>query len=303
MKSHSNSLRRCRPLLGTLVDISVTGGAQAQLARALEDGFRAVAQVHALMSFHEAGSDVSRLNREALHHCVEVDARTWAVLVAAQQVSEASNGLFDVTVASLLVEWGLLPAAGNHDPVEAAACWRDIELIEGHRVRFARPLLIDLGGIAKGFAVDQAIDAIRAAGVETACVNAGGDLRVCGEESEPLYVRHPQFKDRLIEAGCLRNEAAATSSDTDTRERRAAGWVSPHVHPCKRRACDEFASVTVRAKTCMLADALTKVMLCSEPQHAVDMLSRFAASALVVDRDGEVRAAGADFIPLSHAAG
>lgn len=287
MKSHSNSLRRSQPLLGTLVDITVTGDRDTRLARALEDGFRAVAEVHRLMSFHEPESDVSRLNREALHHAAEVDARTWTVLDAARRVSEASDGSFDVTVASLLVKWGLLPATRNHDSIDATTCWRDIELLDGNRIRFAQPLLIDLGGIAKGFAVDQAIEVLRASGVETACVNAGGDLRVYGSAAEPLYVRHPQFKGRLIDAGRLRDEAAATSSDTDTRERRSAGWIGQHVHPGTRRACDGFASVTVRASSCMLADALTKVVLC-DPERAVEVLAQFSASALAVDRNGEV---------------
>lgn len=300
MKLRSNSLRRCRPLLGTLVDISVTGGTAAQRARAIEDGFRAVGEVHALMSFHEAGSDVSRLNREALHRAVEVDARTWTVLDTARRVSEASNGGFDLTVASLLVEWGLLPTTGDHASVDAMACWRDIELLDGHCVRFARPLLIDLGGIAKGFAVDQAIDAIRAAGVETACANAGGDLRVWGDAAEPLYIRHPYFKSELIDAGWLRDEAAATSSDTATRERRAADWMSPHVHPGRRCACDRLASVTVRAPSCMIADALAKVVLC-DPERAIEVLAQFGASALVVDREGAVRATRSDFVSAAGA--
>jgi len=287
MKSRSSSLRRCRPLLGTLVDISVVGDTETRCARAIEEGFCAVAEVHALMSFHEVGSDISRLNREALHRDVEVDSRTWSVLDTARRVSEASEGAFDVTIASLLVEWGLLPETGNHDAVDSTASWRDIELLEGRCVRFARPLLIDLGGIAKGYAVDHAIEAIRSAGIEAACVNAGGDLRVFGEPPEPLFVRHPRFKGSLIDAGCLRNEAAATSSDIDIRERREGVWTSPHVHPGKRRACDAFASVTVRAQNCMLADALTKVVLC-DPEGAVDVLAQFNASALVVDELGEV---------------
>ena len=290
MKSRSSSLRRCRPLLGTLVDISVTADDARRLSGALEDGFRAVAEVHALMSFHEPNSDVSRLNRDAARGPVMVDARTWTVLDTARHISEASKGLFDVTIASLLVEWGFLPTLPRRPRTDPTASWRDVELLESHCVRFRKPLAIDLGGIAKGFAVDQAIEAIRAAGVEAACVNAGGDLRVCGDAAEPLYIRYSGSPSKLIDAGMLRNEAAATSADADSRRRDAAGWVSPLVDPRQRRPCSELASVTVRAPSCMLADALTKVVHC-DPERAVDVLSRFGAAALAINRAGEVMVA------------
>src|SRR5262252_5228421 len=99
MTSRSSNLRRARPLLGTIVEVSVHG-TPSSLAHALEAAFAAVAAVHRLMSFHDAASDVSRLNRDALHAPVRVDPRTWSVLAAARRVSAASSGLFDVTVAA-----------------------------------------------------------------------------------------------------------------------------------------------------------------------------------------------------------
>ena len=290
MTSRSSSLRRCRPSVGTLVDITVTGTEADQLACALEHGFRAVTEVHALMSFHEPASDVSRLNRDAAGDPVEVDSRTWTVIETARRISEASEGHFDVTVAPLLVEWGFLPDLLTRSRPDPTACWRDVELLDGCRIHFAKPLAIDLGGIAKGFAVDQAIEAIRAAGVRTACVNAGGDLRVCGDVTEPLYIRDPGLRGALIEAGSLCNEAAATSADADSRRLATAGWVSPLVHPRKRHPCNKLASVTVRARTCMLADALTKLVLC-DPDAAFGVLSRFGATALAIDRAGGLKVA------------
>jgi FAD:protein FMN transferase len=301
MKSRSSSIRRCRPLLGTLVDISVAAEDTRRLSDALEYGFRAVAKVHALMSFHEPESDVYRLNRNTAGEPVEVDFRTWTVLETGRHISEASDGHFDVTVAARLMDWGFLPRLPAHLRPDPTASWRDVELLDGCRVRFAKPLAIDLGGIAKGFAVDQAIEAIRASGVSSACVNAGGDLRVCGNACEPLYIRYPGVPSELIEAGTLRNEAAATSADADSRRASASGWVSPLVNPRKRHLCNEFASVTVRARTCMLADALAKVVLCG-PDPALDILAKFGATALAIDRAGEVRMATCNLNPAMWAA-
>ena len=101
------------------------------------------------------------LNRRAARTAVRVHPWTYAVLEEAQRVAEASNGVFDITVAALLVRRGLLPAARGRPVPHRSASFRDIRLLSGSRVRFLRPLLLDLGGIAKGFAVDRAIDCLR----------------------------------------------------------------------------------------------------------------------------------------------
>lgn len=124
MLSCSPPIERCRPLLGTFVRIRVHGLA-AQAARiAINAAFAEVAAVHQLMSFHEPDSDVSCLNREAASRPVAVDERTFEVLACAQEVSRASSGAFDITVAPELVRSGALPAPRAPAP-EPEATWRD----------------------------------------------------------------------------------------------------------------------------------------------------------------------------------
>jgi thiamine biosynthesis lipoprotein len=117
---------------------------------------------------------------------VRVHAWTWRVLARAQEFAVASRGAFDVAIAPLLSEWGYLPA---HYEKDDAASYRDIVLPPGGMVRFLRPLAIDLGGIAKGFAVDWAVEALRAEGAAGGTVNAGGDLRAFGHEVEQIHLR------------------------------------------------------------------------------------------------------------------
>ena len=152
-------LRRAQPLLGTYVEIR--GRAQDELCvrRGLQAGFAAIAYVHRLMSFHDASSDVSRLNRDGFHKAVSVDEWTWRVLSHAQKFAESSGGAFDVTIAPLLSKWGYLPRG---QPADESASFRDVILESRCRVRFRKPLSLDLGGIAKGFAVDRAVESLRA---------------------------------------------------------------------------------------------------------------------------------------------
>ena len=201
--------RRARPLLGTLVEISASSpGAEHAVAQA----FRAVERVHALMSYHDPASDLSRLNREAAFRPVTVDEWTWQVLAAAREFSAASDGLFDVSVAPVLTRLGYLPRHADFPRACPQADWRDIELLAHSRVRFARPLRADLGGIAKGFAVDRAVEALRASGVASGRVNAGGDLRRFGAQAEAVHVRHPHAPTLLLPLAELGDGAAATSA-------------------------------------------------------------------------------------------
>src|SRR5215470_16997689 len=137
MQVASDNLRRARPLLGTFVDIATSGAAAADLEAAIEAAFEAVARVHRLMSFHDPTSDVSRLNREAKTRTVAVDPWTFDVLATAQDLHRRSGGAFDVAVAPVLQDIGILPAA-EYD-LDAAGSGDHIELLPGCRVRFRHP--------------------------------------------------------------------------------------------------------------------------------------------------------------------
>ena len=275
----SAEVRRARPLLGTLVEIHATGAAlPARLHAAVDAAFAAVEQVHRRMSFHEVGSTVSALNREALQRPLRVDAHTWAVLAAAQRLSRLSEGAFDIAVGAPLRDWGYLPAGLAEPPFEGN--WTDIELLDDCRVRFHRPLLIDLGGIAKGYAVDCAIAVLRQAGVEGALVNAGGDLRTFGAPQQ-VQLRHPQAPALVSHTLTLCDEALATSANYYSRRDTAAGAVAPLLDPRRRRPWLGAASISVRAADCMSADALTKVVLFAAPEAAERVLAAYGAQAYV----------------------
>src|SRR3982750_3964721 len=106
-------VRRCRPLLGTFVEIVAFGTEAGDLEHAVESAFLAIAQVHRLMSFHDPESDVSRMNRDACHKAVCIHPWTWRVLKSAQEFARNSDGIFDVTMAGRLVKSNYLPCRGQ----------------------------------------------------------------------------------------------------------------------------------------------------------------------------------------------
>ena len=289
----NSQLSRCRPLLGTFVEITIHAGSEGVAARAMSDAFSAIGKVQELMSYHDPFSELTRLNCKAERAPVQVNRWTFAVLQTALALSAESDGAFDVTIAPRLASWGYLPRTPRMQKDERLATWRDIELIGVCLVRYRRPLHIDLGGIAKGFAVDRAIEAARAAGATAALVNAGGDLRAFGPEPWPVAIRHPARPGETAHSFALENAALATSAAYFSRKKWRGCNVCPLVDGVTRRPCDDRLSISVQAPSAMLADALCKIVA-ARREAAAPLLARHKASAMILDERGQCSYVAAD---------
>lgn len=276
--SSRNEVRRCRPLLGTFVEICAEGGRGTDLTKAVEAAFNRVERVQQLMSAHDPASELSRVNAEAFVRPIKVSDEMFEVLRRGLELARVSAGGFDFSIAPVLAVWGFLP---EHLRRRNAGTWRDITLLPGNGVRFARPLAIDLGGIAKGFAVDAAIAELRARKVNAGIVNAGGDLRVFGRRESQIHLRHPATAQPLAQPIPLRDAALATSSPCFTRQRWRGRTVSHLVNECQRPLTRNI-SVSVRAGECWLADALTKVVFNADPATAARVLDAHHAEAFIL---------------------
>ncbi len=279
--------RRAKPLLGCLVEISIPADSEAGLLRATDAAFARIADFHRSMSFHEPDSDLRGLARCRAGEVLEVSADTWRTLELALQIEAASGGAFNPAVAPALVLRGLLPKPDRAQLALARTLAQGIELLDSQRVRVLSPVWIDLGGIAKGAAVDAAVQALLNAGVDQGVVNAGGDLRVFGACEHRLAMRVPVAPQQSVEVAQLRDLSCATS----------AGYFLDPAHPTgdhpgiigRRADAAAFASVSVIAPTCVLADALTKVVW----QHggaAAPLLARYDARAVLMQASGHWQA-------------
>lgn len=283
-----NRIKRCQPLLGTFVEITVEGPQdEARLQADVSKAFELIRTVNRLMSFHDGDSDVSRLNRCAHIAPLRVHPWTWQVIESALKLSADTEGAFDITVAPKLVKWGYLPRHHSFSTLSEAARWADVELLDRSRIGFRTPLQIDLGGIAKGFAVDKAIDWLSTRGMTAAVVNAGGDLRVLGSGPHELAIRHPAAPiEEKLPAVMLR-PAVATSAAYFAQKRSGLAKVSPIVHPRTGKPLRSNVSVSVFAPTCIQADALTKAVLLAPQALWNQVLQKANSLALFITRQGE----------------
>jgi thiamine biosynthesis lipoprotein len=290
-------MTRCRPALGTYVEISARVP-EGDATSAIDAAFAAIATAEACMSVFQPTSDLSRLNAGACFgRPTRVHPWLWDVLALAQRV-HAHCPAFDPSVGAALVRDGLRPApftssgqqrerariGGARGVVTGGATGGvkggpasgrtggldDLWLLDDHQVVTTAPLYLDLGGIAKGAAVDRAVEALRTHGATLGCVNAGGDLRVFGDQAQPIYVRDPSAPHRMTHVGDLQDGALATSGDYR---------VQHLFHPDSGRPLATPRSFSVMAPRCAVADALTKVYaLTGNAQHPA--LRAFNAYAL-----------------------
>lgn len=290
MATASDSVRRARPLLGTFVEIAVSGAAKPEMEAAVNTAFEAIARVHRLMSFHAADSDVSRLNREAFRRAISVHAWTFQVLEAAVEMHRRSRGIFDVSIAPILQNIGLLPRPMNEPSIALEMRTFDtIELLPEQTVRFRHPgVKIDLGGIAKGFAVDRALEVLRAFCIPSGLVNAGGDLAAFGSQPQTIHIRDPRDPRLLMCSIEVLNEALASTGRRFDLFQSADVADSAIIDPSTRGPTRMVDAATVRAPSCMVADALTKIVMITGT-CATELLEHYNASALLVLTDGDVQ--------------
>lgn len=243
-----NKLKRMQPLLGTFVEVGVitemdNGG------EAITAAFKAIEKVQNLLSLHSADSDISRLNKSG-QHGIELHPMTADVLRIALHMTGVTDGDFNCTIGGALIEKGMLPDHGGLRPVSIGTA--DDVILNGCHARLLRPIRITLDGIAKGYAVDHAVNILQQQGIHSGWINAGGDLRVFGDMTIPVYRREMDETHTFL--GTFANTAISTSSaQFDYDSRFPSMILNSHTHALKAGIW------TVKAGLSWLADALTKV--------------------------------------------
>lgn len=286
--------------MGTFVSVHVVGqvvGAgtaekpEAQPATLCEEAIdRAFAwfdRVEECCTRFDAGSELMRLAAAQPGVPVPVSTLLYEAVQFALAVAESSGGAFDPSIGHAMETHGFnreyRTGKEIHAPVDfnSAATYRDVRLDpERQTITLLRPLVLDLGAVAKGLAVDLA--ARELAPFENFAINAGGDLYLGGRnaEDEPwsIGIRHPRSDAELIEAVRVSNRAVCTSGDY---EKRSADGGHHILDPRTGASTSGVTSVTVIAPTAMLADALATAAFVLGPAEGMRLFERLGVDGLI----------------------
>lgn len=266
-----NVQRHAREIMGTFAEVTAVAEDEETARAALEAAYDALEKVNRLMSDYLAESEVSRLNALPAGESMRVSHETFFVLYKGQEVARLSGGAFDMTCRPLVALWkragerGKLPTDAELAETLASVGWEKLALDPVTRSvsKSVDGLEIDLGGIAKGYALDLAAEAMRYAGATAGLIDVGGDVLAIGvrENGQPwkVGVRHP-FEEGLIMKLTLSDRAVATSGLQQRFSIIEGKKYSHIVDPRTGRPCEQASAVSVIAADGMTADAWATVL-------------------------------------------
>jgi thiamine biosynthesis lipoprotein len=276
-------LKRTQILMGTVVEIKVWGEDEENVKSALDAAFNEIERIDNLMSIYKRESEISLLNR--LGSLVPSED-VMEVIRRSVKFSRLSRGAFDVTCKPLLSLWsrakerGELPTQEELKQALSLVGWENLE-IDGESVRFKlKGMQIDLGGVAKGFAVDRAVAVLLKHGVKRAIVNAGGDMYLLGKAPRrgglwQIGVRNPRVEGELLYVLNIQGGAVATSGSYE-RYFTIDGKKYSHIIDPKTGwpVGDEVLSVTIVAPDCTTADAVATACFVLGGREGMELIER-----------------------------
>jgi len=252
------TLTRLRIALGTFVAVEAEACNEGAAEGAIGSAFAAVSTVERLMHPTRPGSDLAALRACPPRRALNVHDWTWEVLELCQRLHRSSRGAFDPCLAT------------------APGRMTDLTLLPGSRVVPRIETHVDLGGIAKGYAIDRALDALRGHQCSGGLVNAGGDMAAFGAREHFILCRRAQGAGIIVK---LRDAALATS---DTHNSARPSEHRGYYHGVRRDA-PLSGHVTVTAARAAIADALTKCVLsdaAGAPRFSRALLDEFGATQI-----------------------
>ena len=289
-------LRREEAIMGTAINVELWADDAEQGEAAITAVMGEMHRIDQCMSPHKPDSELSRINRDAAHSALPISAEMTRLLARANDFAQLSGGAFDITYAAVgqLYDYRqrVRPSDAALARARALVGWRHLILDANARtVRFALPgMRIDLGGFAKGHAVDNATALLRERGIRHAIVSAGGDSRVIGDRrGRPwtIGVRDPRRPGEMVAMLPLEDVSISTSGDYE-RYFDADGVRHHHlIDPATGRSPSSVHSVTILAEDGLTTEALSKCVFVLGVEKGLRLIeSQQGVDAVIVDAAG-----------------
>ena len=297
-------------LMDTVVEIKIYHRSKAEAQEAIDSSMEEMRRVEQKMSYFLPGSEVSRINKEAFlegkkgsllaEGWISVSDELFSLLEESVLLSELTKGCFDITIYPLWKIWKFegenleVPGKGEIERALKLVAYKNMILQNG-KINFTKKGMgIDLGGIAKGYAVDAAIKALKERNVESAMVNAGGDIYVLGrKQGKPwrIGIRHPRREGEILGTIEVENRAIVTSGDYE-RFFFSGGKRYHHiVNPKTGYPAYECQSVTIVAKEATFADGLATGIFVLGPKEGMALIENLeGVEGVIVNKEGDVSA-------------
>ena len=285
-------------IMGTRVSVELFHGDKVVAEQAMAAVMSQMRSVDAAMSPQLASSELSNINQFAARHPVVVSDALFSLIDKALFYSRISEGAFDISFASVGQFYNYRQSqAPAQDVVKAQLSAIDYRLIvldhTLHSIYFKHPqLCIDLGGIAKGYAVDQAIKLLQERGISSAIVSAGGDSRIMGDrQGNPwvIGIRHPRRPGEYAVRIPLVDTAISTSGDYERFYMQGETRIHHILNPDTGQSASEVQSVSILTPLAVDSDALSTTVFVLGVQEGLKLVNGMkGADAIIIDGQGKL---------------
>jgi thiamine biosynthesis lipoprotein len=285
--------------MGTVLEITLVGNSEVKTNKAALRAFQEIKRIETLMSPWLDSSDVTRINRSGGINWVHISRETIEVIKKAKEISELSEGGFDITVGPLIELWRKarekkIPPSEEEVKLKLDLVnFKNIEIDQGGKVFLKKKgMAIDLGGIAKGYGVDRAFDVLRSLGYKNLIVNAGGDLRAGGSKNNQPWsigIQSPRESQKILKRISISDMAMATSGDYEKFFIYEGKRYHHIFDPRDGFPAEGCQSVTIVTKDCVTADALATAVFVLGPEKGYSLCQKIdGVQCLIVDKEGKI---------------
>ena len=300
-KGKPSIYKKTKPLMDTLVTITVVAGSDEQANKTIDKAFSVIERFGDKINFFSDKSELSSINRNAGITPVNVSPDTLGVIERAIFISEKSNGAFDPTIGPETNMWDFFkkvrPADSAIKRKLSLVNYRDIIVDRDKSTVFLRrkDMLMDLGGIAKGYAADLALANLKQNGIGAGIVAAAGDIRAFGFKPDGtlwnIGIKNPRQQgeaDELIAKASLTDKAISTSGDYERYFIEDGRRYHHILDPKTGYPAGQCRSVTVISNSGIFADGFSTAVFVSGPEKGMELVREAGSDAVIIDKDGVI---------------
>jgi thiamine biosynthesis lipoprotein len=284
-------------IMGTVYEIAGYDESPAHASMVIDKAFAEIVRLDEVMSNYKPESDLNRLNRNGHFHAETVPPDLYRVIEESLEYSKVSGGKFDITVAPLVDLWkaalrgARVPNEAEQKQMQACVGYEKIELIPPDKVEFHSPCMrIDLGSIGKGYAVDRAVEILKANGIHDALIDAGQST-IYGMGAPPgrnAWEVHLQDPSGRVDPQVMLSENSVSTSEQTPPSLLGNETTGHVIDPQNGKPIETKYAVSIVAKTGTASDALSTTLLLVGPEKGKAVVKQVPdAAAIWISAEGE----------------
>ncbi len=294
------TVQKTESIMGTDVTVTVVAESEKEGAAAIDAAMAEIRRFDEMMSLYKDASEITRVNLAAGKRPVNVSPEMIEAAEAAARISDLTNGAFDVTVGPLVVLWQMrlrdkqTPSDGELALARARVGYKNVVIDKKASTLYLKKpgMIMDLGGVAKGYAADKAAEVLKKRGIDNGIVAIAGDIRAMGKRPDGtpwrIGVQHPREHDKTLAVLDLSDKSISTSGDYERFQIVKKKRYHHIIDPRTGKPSEGLISVTVVGDSGALVDPLTTALFIIGAEKGMALVKELGCEAIFEDNTGRV---------------